>query len=497
MSELDRLPRRDVPAMAWLLSAALLSPAAALAQAPLTPPLEAALARSAGGTQPVWVFFTDKGPRPETRLAEARALLTPRALSRRALRGSDAAVGLRDLPLPEAYVQEVEKRVVRLRNRSRWFGAVSVEADAEQVRALQQLPFVARLDLVRGYRRGVEEKALRLAPLARGLDDLDRQGTIRLTAGFDYGPSLGQVAQIKVPEVHDMGLHGEGVVVGVFDAGFNNLAHEAFAGLRILARHDFVNGDEDVGDGADRGEGSHGTETLSTLAGFQPGQLIGPAFAASFLLAKTENTDSETPVEEDNWAAAAEWAEALGVDVVSSSLGYLDFDSPYPSYTWADMNGDRAISTLAAERAASLGVVVVNSAGNSGFDPDHNTLGAPADGRHVLAVAAVSSSGTRAAFSSVGPSADGRVKPDVAAQGVAVRVASPYQVNGYTVSNGTSFSCPLTAGVAALVVQAHPTATVDQVLATLRGTASQAGAPDRLLGYGLVDALAAVNAPQP
>ena len=283
--------------------------------------------------------------------------------------------------------------------------------------------------------RGREEKALSLAPLGPRVDG---QETIRLTPALDYGPSLGQLAQIKVPEVHDMGLHGEGVVVGVFDAGFSNLAHEAFAGLRILASHDFVNGDEDVGDGADRGEGSHGTQTLSTLAGYKPGQLIGPAFAASVLLAKTENTESETPVEEDNWAAAAEWAEALGVDVVSSSLGYLDYDGPYPSYSWADMNGERAISTRAAERAASLGVVVVNSAGNSGFNPDHNTLGAPADGRRVLAVAAVSSSGRRADFSSVGPSADGRVKPDLAAQGVSVRVASPDRVNGYTVSSGTS-----------------------------------------------------------
>src|SRR5262249_42191848 len=144
------------------------------------------------------------------------------------------------------------------------------------------------------------------------------------TPALDYGPAVGQLNQIDVPAVHQMGLHGEGVIVAIFDAGFDTLSHEAFSSMSIAARHDFVNGDDDVGNGRDRGEGSHGTETLSVLGGFSPGHLIGPAFAATFLLAKTEDTTSETQVEEDNWAAAAEWAEARGADVIS--LGYLTFD---------------------------------------------------------------------------------------------------------------------------------------------------------------------------
>src|SRR5262249_11560479 len=156
------------------------------------------------------------------------------------------------------------------------------------------------------------------------------------------------------------------------------LSHEAFATMAIADRHDFVNGDDDVGNGRDRGEGSHGTETLSTLGGVSPGHLIGPAYAATFLLAKTEDTPSETPVEEDNWAAAAEWAEARGADVISSSLGYLTFDPGFTSYTFADMNGSTAISTRAADLAGQRGVVVVDSAGNEGSNASHNTLGAPA-----------------------------------------------------------------------------------------------------------------------
>jgi len=179
--------------------------------------------------------------------------------------------------------------------------------------------------------------------------------------------------------------------------------------------------------------------------------------------------------------------------VISSSLGYITYDPPFPGYTAADMDGDTAITTRAADLAGERGVVVVNSAGNEGFDSLANTLGAPADGHLVLAVGAVTSTGARASFSSVGPSADGRIKPDVAAQGVSVKVARPDSRTAYATANGTSFSCPLTAGVVALLIQANPQATVDQVFHALRSTASQAGSPDNLLGYGIVDALAALR----
>ena len=282
-------------------------------------------------------------------------------------------------------------------------------------------------------------------------------------------------------------------MVAVFDTGFDTLFHEAFSSMAIADRHDFVNGDADVANGG-RGEGSHGTETLSVAGGFASGRLVGPAFQSTFLLAKTEDTDSETPVEEDNWAAAVVWAEARGADVISSSLGYLTYDPGFPSYTFSDMNGGTAISTRAADLAASRGIVVVNSAGNSGPNVQRNTLGAPADGRLVLTVGAVTSTGVRATFSSVGPTVDGRIKPDVAAQGVAVVAAGPGTPSGYVSVNGTSFSCPLTAGVVALVLQARPSATVAEVEDAIRSTASQAAQPDNLLGWGIVNAAAAVQA---
>jgi len=404
------------------------------------PRLSERLAAGPRGRYAVWVYFKDRGPAADA-LAAAQATVTPRAVARRAARGS-AGVTVSDAPPSSAYVAAVSAAATRVRQQSRWMNAVSVEATPAQVAAIEALPFVARVDVVRGFQKRREEMDTRVAAMAAE--------PLRKASGLDYGTGFAQVNQIKVPFLHDVGLDGRGVIVGVLDAGFNNLRHEAFATMRILATRDFVNGDTDVGDGG-RGEGSHGTATLSVIGGFKDGQIIGPAYAASYLLAKTEDTDSETPVEEDNWAAAVEWAEAQGVDVISTSLGYLTYDPPFPSYTAADMDGETAISTRAADRAGELGVVVVASAGNEGLNTRANTLGAPADGDLVLAVGAVSSTGARASFSSVGPTADGRIKPDVSAQGVSVKIAVPGGTNGYTTANGTSFSCPLTAGVAALL----------------------------------------------
>lgn len=258
--------------------------------------------------------------------------------------------------------------------------------------------------------------------------------------GFNYGSSLTQNQQINVVAVHNTGNYGQGVRICLMDAGFNRLSHEVFQNMNIIATWDFVNHRPYVGDGqGGMGEGSHGTQTLSTIGGFKEGQLIGPAFGATYILAKTENTESETPIEMDNWIAALEWADSIGVDVTSTSLGYLEFDPPYPSYNWTHMDGNTVPITIAADLAVKRGIVVVNSAGNEGFNSTRNTLVAPADGDSVIAVGAVTSSGTRSYFSSVGNTVDGRIKPDVMAMGSGVRVASSTSDNGYTSSSGTSF----------------------------------------------------------
>lgn len=457
------------------------------AQAAVSPWLEAAIRQGRSDTRhTVWIYFRDKGP-ARVGTAGAATVGTDRARARRSVRGrASETSAFEDRPVDAGYVNSIARMVLRVRQQSRWLNAVSVEATAAQVASMADLPFVARVDIVRRYRRVRDEDIEAFTPRARPRTTTDEEPS---PAAIDYGPSLDQLAQLRVPELHQRGLTGEGVVVAVFDSGFPNLAHEAFASMKIAAERDFVDSRETVRETFS----SHGTNTLSTLGGYSSGRLIGPAYGATFLLAVTENVLSETPLEEDNWAAAAEWAEALGADVVSSSLGYFDFDRPFTGYTDRDMDGETAVTTKAASMLAARGVVVVNSAGNAGFDPARNTLGAPADGKLVVTVGAVDRNGLRASFSSVGPTADGRIKPDVVALGVRAVVASAQNPQAYGFASGTSFSCPLTAGVVALLLQAHPKYSVPQVLDALRSTASRASEPDTLLGWGIVDAVRAVD----
>jgi len=486
--------------VAPLLSAivAFAAPVSDGAPAPrkVSPALQAAITRAGDSGRVVsWVFFTDKGPSPT--LADVEVSLTSHARARRARnRGLSRLVDAYDVPVDTRYVGAIRRQGLRIRNTSRWLNAVSIDVDAHTVEAIAGLPFVRGMDVVRVGREPLPEPAGESAPLGPEQS--------RAVTALDYGLSFTQNDLINVPTLHDQGYSGSGVWICMLDAGFNNLAHVAFQNLDILITHDFVNGDSLVSDG-DMGSGSHGTYTLSTIGGYAPGNLIGPAYGATYLLAKTENTVGENHIEEDNWVAGAEWADSTGADIISCSLGYTSFDVGI-DYTWSDMDGNTTIVTLGADIAASRGILVVNSAGNGGFTAlPANTLGAPADGDSVLAVGAVDAFGVRTSFSSVGPSADGRIKPDVMAMGGAVRVASASNPATYTNLNGTSFSCPLTAGAAALILEAKPHATNQQIMDALRSTASQAGAPDRLYGYGIIDAAAAaasifptgVGAPQP
>jgi subtilisin family serine protease len=440
----------------------------------------------------VWIYFTDKGRHLSAKLVRTRQSLTAKSRQRRlTVRTVDKLVDVADLPVESRYLAAVQPHVRQFRHVSKWLNAVSARATKRQIDLIRTFDFVKAIDLVARFRAPAPEPgepAPEAGPTSAGL----AHGPTTLP--FNYGPSLAQLNQINVPAVHNLGNFGQGVVIGVFDSGFNNLRHEAFQQMNLIAAHDFVNGDEDVGDGEDMGIGSHGTWVLSVIGGFAEGNLIGPAFAASYILAKTENDPgSETPREEDNWVAALEWAEGLGVDVISSSVGYLAFDPPFASYTWENMDGQTAVITRAAVMGVQRGVVIVNAAGNNGFNPAHNTLMAPADGDGVVAVGAVDLDGTRASFSSVGPTVDGRIKPDVMALGVSNQVASARSRREYEMRSGTSFACPLVAGVVALVLSAHPDWSPAQVLDALRRTASHATDPNNWVGWGIVDALAAVQ----
>jgi len=435
----------------------------------------------------VWVFFTDKGIATEQYFATPTSVVSEKSLRRRAkVLPASSLLDYNDLPVNENYISPLLQIGFRLKHQSKWLNGVSGYIQKSSLENLAQFSFVQNIDVVFKLKKkyNAEDDEPQIFPL----DNFHKDEHT-----YNYGSSFTQLNQINVPAVHDLGITGQGIVICMMDAGFNNLPHEVFANMNIIAQWDFVNNDPDVGDGNDMGSGSHGTQTLSTIGGFKEGKLIGPAFNATYILAKTENTDSETPIEEDNWIAAAEWADSIGVDVTSTSLGYITFDAPYPSYTWQSMNGNTCRITIGADMAAAKGIVVVNSAGNEGDDANHNTLGAPSDGDSVIAVGAVGSSGNRSSFSSVGLTVDGRIKPDVMAMGSGVAVASPSNVTGYTTSSGTSFSCPLAAGVAALVLAANPVLTPMQVREAMRNTASRFNTPDKYYGWGILNAYDALN----
>ena len=434
-------------------------------------------ARLSGDRLKVWIYLADKGDAARTGYAAAldaaEDRLTPRARRRLAMRRGSLA-GWEDLPVHAPYVERIEELGGRIHHVSRWNNAASASGSPEVIHRLAELPFVLKIEAVNTLRRPRPLPRERLAPSETGAS-LRRTRATR----FDYGPSFVQADQLQVPALHDLGLSGEGVLVALFDTGFD-LDHVAFDSLRtrVEAQRVFL---EDHMGGSGFPFHPHGTQVLSTIGGYAPGQLVGPAYGARYLLASTEAVAFENEIEEDWWVAAVEWADSLGVDVISSSLGYLDW------YTYEDMDGETAMITRAASMAADRGIVVVNAMGNQGGE-SYEKMAAPADAERVISVGGVDAAGRRAEFSSIGPTFDGRIKPDVMAMGQGVYIVDPSSMEGYTRGNGTSFATPLVAGVAALLLEAYPHWTPEKVQSVLRRTAGQAAAPDTLNGYGIVRA---------
>jgi len=431
-----------------------------------------------------WVFFKDKGPDKEPRLVDIQKTLSRRTILRRqkALH-SEIVVDTTDLSVFALYKDSLGYLVSSLRRESRWLNAVSVVMLAGQIDGVKSLPFVSSIMPVRRSNPN-STRIEQVESWEAGEDSYALQD-----ASLDYGASFRQLEQIGVIWAHEQGYHGEGILVCFLDTGFLTY-HHSLNQMDIVAEHDFIHDDDFVGFDQVQdlpGQPNHGTATLSTIGGYYPGELIGPAFAASYILCKTEETGSETAVEEDYYVAALEWGEMLGADLASSSLTYSDW------YTIDDYNGQTCLTTVAANIAFQKGMILCSSMGNEG--PGKFTLGAPADSRYSLGIGAVNSDGLLAGFSSWGPTADGRIKPDVCAQGVSIIAATPYTTDGFSKWNGTSLSCPLAAGVVALVIQAHPDWDPSLVKDAVRETSDRAERPDIRYGWGLVNAEDAINYP--
>ena len=287
---------------------------------------------------------------------------------------------------------------------------------------------------------------------------------------------------LGIPAIHEKGFHGEGMLVAVLDAGFpkaNEVGYlkPIFDSKRMLDTYDFVSRKSRVYDNH-----THGLNCLSIIGAEQPGLIVGAAYKASFALYRTENDFSETPYEEATWIMAAERADSLGVDIISRSLGYNLFDNPVYNYTIQQLDGRTALISKAALHAARRGILVVSSAGNSGNDP-WKFITPPADADSVLAIGATFSNRSYAPFSSIGPTTDGRIKPDVSAQGVGTTIGN---TSGAASSgSGTSYSAPLIAGMAAVLWQEFPFLTAQQLIKVLQQAGDQAANPNNLLGYGI------------
>lgn len=432
----------------------------------------------------VWVFFTDKGifslSQYDEEKSRFQSQLTGSALKRR--EKNKAGIDFLDLPVNQAYVDEISKLGGNLNQKSRWLNAASIRIQKSKIEKLSQLPFVRKITKVADFKRTPDEIQNNGIKLY--------QPTETFGYGRNYGPSLPQLDQINVPIVHDMGFKGQNVIVCMMDTGYRK-NHQAFAAAfaqgRVLAEYDFIFHDNNTQNqpGDTSTQQDHGTCTWSTLGGEYDGELYGPAFGAEFVLAKTEDVRSETPIEEDNWVAGMEWADSLDAEVISSSLGYSDW------YTYPDYDGNTCVTTIAADIAASRGIVVCNAMGNSG--PGSGTLVAPADADSIVACGAVDESGNIANFSSRGPTYDGRIKPEVVARGVLTYCASAYDTTGYLQASGTSLSTPLIGGSVAVLLSAHPDWTVMQTREALMMTANNSTSPNNTYGWGLVDLFAALN----
>jgi subtilisin family serine protease len=428
----------------------------------------------------LWVFFTDKNTNTDNYIS-----LTEKSILRRQKVNKDYT--WYDRQISDDYIQAISETGATIHRQSKWLNAVSVTGTEEQMVMIRELSFVKKIQPVAVYKRKKEKLfTSSYAPKSFSID-----------SSF-YGFAWEQIEQINGQTAHDAGYYGQGVRILLLDTGFNTeLA--VFDSLNIIDEWDFINNDGNTANETDienaYGQHNHGTMVFSTMAGYDPGYLVGPAYGSEFLLAKTEDVTSESQVEEDNYVAALEWGEQNGADVASSSLGYLDW------YSYCDMNGNTAVTSNAVDIAVNLGMVCVTAAGNGGYgepppNPCDTTLYyyiiAPADADSVIAVGAVNSSGIIASFSSHGPTYDGRIKPEVCARGVNTWCTNPNS-NSYLRANGTSLATPLVGGAAAVILSANPDWTPMQVREAMMMTADNADYPDNDYGYGIIDIMAAID----
>ncbi len=421
------------------------------------------------------VSFTDKNQSPYD-IKNPEKFLSAKAIDRR----QKAAISIidQDLPANPHYIDSIGKYGAKASFSSRWLNAVLVRMDDSlKMELLKQLGFVDSV----AYMAPVKSKSKHKSSKQHSKRVVTTSQEVSVTV--DYGESYDQQELIGLPDLHKLGFHGEGMQIAVLDNGFKGMNKmpvfdNFFDNGQLLGTKDIANPGGDVFKA-----GSHGTYVMTMMAAFQEGLLVGTAPAASYLLIHTEDNTYEYPIEEFNWAIGAEFADSAGVDIITSSLIYSLFDDTSLNHTHAQLNGKTAIISRAAQIATEKGILVFNSAGNDAKNAWHK-IAFPADAKDVMTIGAVDMQGVYAPFSSLGYTVDGRVKPDVTAVGKGAKSVS-ISTGKIIGINGTSFSNPTMAGATAILRQANPDASTEEIRQAIRQSATRYEFPDSLMGYGI------------
>jgi subtilisin family serine protease len=427
-----------------------------------------------------YVQLTDKNNTPYS-LSNPAEFLSERAIERRNY--FRLVVDSTDLPVNPAYLQQIEAQGFRIHNKTKWLnGATVVTSDSASISTLENLNFVHWIE----YTGKVPVATSRSQEMSRKVET-------QFDTVSKYGFAEAQINQIGGRFLHETGYQGEEIFIGVLDAGFFNAdIMPAFERMRLenrlLGTRDFVNPQSNIFN-----EQSHGSNVLSTMAAYVENTYIGTAPKASYWLVRTENAALEYPMEMDFWISGIEFLDSVGIDVVNSSLGYTTFDDARMNFTQADLNGETARMSRAAEMASQKGIIVVNAAGNEG-NKTWRKIGVPADARGIISVGAVTADGTASAFSSFGFTADNRIKPEIAARGTETALMN---VNGFLSGNGTSFASPIIAGMMACFLQFakdnYAYISLEDIFQKVFRSANNYNSPTEQLGYGIPDFEKAAN----
>lgn len=424
-----------------------------------------------------WVQLTDKSNSPYS-INSPSEYLSERAVQRRI--NQNIPILENDIPVNQSYIDSIlNSGNFFLQNKSKWFNAITISTnDSNNISILNTISFVQQIKNVQYAPIHYEDSYSYLMPSTK-LANLSSSNI----AHYPYGSTYNQMNLHQAQRLHEFGFKGQGMHIAVIDAGFLNVnsmrgLEHLFNDNRILSTRDFVDHEESVYE-----DHQHGAAVLSIIAGDIPGEYYGSSPKASFHLLRSEDSNSELIVEEDNWIAAAEYADSAGVDIINTSLGYTRFDDSTQNHTYADLDGNTTRIAIASDIAASKGILLVTSAGNNG-ESDWKYISSPADADSILTIAAVNENGNRGGFSSVGPSSDGDVKPNIASVGWDTYYISPWSSN-IERGSGTSFSAPMTTGMVACLWQGLPNYTNMEIKELVEENSNQYNSPDSLIGYGI------------